>query len=306
MNTKESVITPEQIKTIASQLKKTRAAYEPLIDFHSEMFIAQEESKKYLDLEPLILEPKNVKLKIDSGNSLTDTSAFIVDLNQAEELLVKICDIAQKRAVELRGSAEKIVESLSNKSLNVRELFNSLLQNDRETFKNIAQNLNLNEDVLVFFICQSMLPSVETCAAQLAHYLQSESDAASLDEQFVWNRGYCPICGNYPQMAFLNQSGEKHLICSFCMHNWKASRMGCSLCQNKEKDKQHYFFNEEEKEYRVDLCDNCGQYIKVVDVRELSRAFYAPLEMLCTIHLDMQAMGHGYTSVVPNEISESK
>jgi FdhE protein len=79
--------------------------------------------------------------------------------------------------------------------------------------------------------------------------------------------------------------------------------MGCSLCQNREKGKQHYFFNEEEKEYRVDLCDNCGKYIKVIDLRELTRDFYPPLEMICTIHLDMQAIKQGYVSVVQNKIS---
>lgn len=299
-----STITSEQISNSASYLKQIRPAYEPLIDFHKEMFIAQEESKAYLDLDPIVIDHNKLKLKINNGMPLTDSSKFVIDPGQAETLLLKLCNMALEKAPHLSRSAEQIIMAFSKKKFKVENIFNALLKNDYNVLENILKPVDINADALIFFAFEAMIPSIQTCSAQLSHYLRPESKVISSPEELLWKKGYCPVCGNIPQMGFFNQDGEKHLVCSFCLQRWKTSRMGCSLCQNSEKDKQHYFFNEEEKEYRVDLCDNCGKYIKFVDLRELTRAFYPPLEMLCTLHLDMQAIEQGYVGVVQNKVSE--
>jgi len=97
-------------------------------------------------------------------------------------------------------------------------------------------------------------------------------------------------------MAFLDKDGKRHLKCCFCSHEWLVKRMGCVFCENNDKDYQHYFFNNEEKEYRVNLCDNCHNYIKMVDLRQIERAFYPKLEQIATLHLDMQAKEKGYAN----------
>ena len=74
--------------------------------------------------------------------------------------------------------------------------------------------------------------------------------------------------------------------------------MGCVFCGNRDPALQHYFFKQEEKEYRVDLCDHCRRYLKLVDLRELTRDFYPRLEQVCSLHLDMEAREKGYTSMV--------
>ena len=61
-----------------------------------------------------------------------------------------------------------------------------------------------------------------------------------------------------------------------------------------------YFYSEEEKEYRVDVCDGCGKYIKTVDIRKTDRLLYPPLEQVSTLHLDIQAREKGLKSVNPS------
>jgi len=70
--------------------------------------------------------------------------------------------------------------------------------------------------------------------------------------------------------------------------------MGCVFCDSMEKDDQHYFFSSEEKEYRVYMCDNCHNYLKLVDLRELDRSFFPKLEQISTLHLDYKAQEKGY------------
>ena len=45
----------------------------------------------------------------------------------------------------------------------------------------------------------------------------------------------------------------------------------------------HYIFSEEEKDLRVDLCDKCNKYLKTLDMREVDRLIYPPLEQVATL-----------------------
>jgi len=72
--------------------------------------------------------------------------------------------------------------------------------------------------------------------------------------------------------------------------------MGCVFCENSDAELQNYFYSEEEKEYRVNLCDHCHSYIKMVDLRQMDRAFHPNLELVSTLHLDMKAREKGYVN----------
>ncbi|MBF0469372.1 MAG: formate dehydrogenase accessory protein FdhE [Desulfamplus sp.] len=334
ITSEDRAITSEQIKKSASKLRQARPAYEELINFYEEFFLAQEESRQRLDIDPIEIELDKLKLKSDSGMPLVDSSWFRIDPEQAEILLKKICTLALNKTQKLSSAAKKILQCLSENRFKPEDIFSSLLQDGRTLLKETSKEIDVPEAELIFFAFWAIAPAIRIGAEQLGFCLakerpdleksdvemempdlessvkrkniETENTLAGAGLNSDWKKGYCPICGNLPQMAFLNQDGEKYLICGFCQHQWKTSRMGCALCQNKEKEKQHYFYNEEEKEYRVDLCDSCGKYIKLIDLRELTRDFYPQLELLCTLHLDIQATEQGYSSVLPTISKEEK
>ena len=55
-----------------------------------------------------------------------------------------------------------------------------------------------------------------------------------------------------------------------------------------------YLYAEEEKGYRIDVCDKCKKYIKTVDSREITREVILPVEDIATLHLDIIAEEEGY------------
>jgi FdhE protein len=61
----------------------------------------------------------------------------------------------------------------------------------------------------------------------------------------------------------------------------------------------HYFFSEEEEDYRVDVCDACKKYLKTVDTRKIEHPVYALVEQISTLHLDMLAQEQGLESGSP-------
>ena len=97
----------------------------------------------------------------------------------------------------------------------------------------------------------------------------------------------------------LRDEGERFLTCSLCAHEWRSQRIYCPFCDNKDQQTLHYFFSEEERDYRVDVCDKCKRYIKTIDTRKVKRPVYSFVEQISTLHLDMLAQEQGLRSGIP-------
>lgn len=287
---------PEQLKHTCDQIKKNRPSYQPILDFYYQVFLAQEQSKQHISLPAVVIEPDLLKIKQKNEMPLIDPSEFLIDLKQAALSFEKICELACDLAPKLSSSARILKKAYIEKTLDLNALYSAILNNQNSFLNDLAGHLNVPEPELVFFGYVSMTPSIQVCAEQLAAYLIGMPGL---------EKGYCPICGNHPDMAFLDQDGRRHLKCAFCSHKWRVKRMGCTFCDNNDKDMQHYFFSDEEKEYRVALCDNCHHYIKMVDLRQMDREFYPNLELISTLHLDMKAREKGYNNgeSITNEVS---
>lgn len=277
----------EQLKQTADQIKKIRPAYQTILDFYSQVFMAQEQSKQTIILPPIVIKSDLLKIKHKHQMPLIDQSEFIIDQKESLLLFEKITDLAEDLAPRLSASAKVLKTCLKDPDFDIETLFFAILNNQTSVLHDLSGRLQVPENEIVFFGYASMIPSIQLCAEQLGTYL---------DQTWEVKKGYCPVCGNHPDMAFLDKDGKRHLKCCFCAHEWDVKRMGCVFCENNDKDMQQYFFSDEEKEYRVNLCDHCHNYIKVVDLRQMDRAFYPNLELISTLHLDLKAREKGYTN----------
>ncbi len=281
----------EEIKKAGEQLKQTSPTYAPMIDFYLELFLAQEDSQQNsqenlqhkLALDSMFQDSDIVNKKNEHDMPLMDLSGFSIDFKEAETLMGILCKLAREKAPKLADSAAILARGMEEGRVDMKNLSSALLKEDDETVSRMADSLGLPHQDLAFFAFTAMAPSIRMGGQQAGLYLEKE---------VPWNKGYCPVCGNIPSLGFLDQDGRKHLVCGFCMHTWQTKRIGCLFCGTKENT--GYFYSKEEKAYRVDMCDHCKRYMKMVDLRELPRSFYPPLEQLCTLHLDMQALDRGY------------
>nr|NJM00882.1 formate dehydrogenase accessory protein FdhE [Desulfobacula sp.] len=277
--------TLDQLQQTARTITNLRPAYREILDFYKEVFRVQEESLKDIQLPPIMIEPGLLKIKQKNELPLIDPSEFLIDLKAAARTFADICGLAQALAPGLSANARFLEKALSRTAFDLEALFCALLNRHEKAVQDISRLLDVPAAELSLFGYLSMAPSIRACREQLEIYL------AGMPEL---QKGYCPVCGNPPDLGFLDQDGGQHLHCSFCSHEWKSGRMGCVFCKNNSKDMQHYFFNEEEKEYRVRLCDHCHRFIKLVDLRQMDREFFPDLERIATLHLDMQAREKGY------------
>jgi FdhE protein len=68
----------------------------------------------------------------------------------------------------------------------------------------------------------------------------------------------------------------------------------CPFCGNDEQQALAYFTIEGDERYRVDVCNVCKRYIKMVDFRESKEEANLDVEDIATLHLDMLANEEGY------------
>ena len=281
--------TVDQLKTSAGNIKRLRPFYSDILEFYTRVFEAREKSKPDISPAPVMMEQALLDLKKDNDMPLIDPARFKVDTDSATTLLITICDLAQEYAPNLATDAGRIQSAVKTCELDPNLLFRAILENMESVLNDISKTIHVPVPQLILFGTNSMAPSIAACAQQLEAYLE---------EDHKHMHGYCPICGSRPDLAILDEDGKRHLKCNLCSHQWMTKRMGCVFCDSSDPDKQQYFYTDDEKEYRVNLCDNCKNYIKVVDLRQMNRYFYPGLEVVATLHLDMKAEEKGYVGIV--------
>jgi FdhE protein len=277
-------LTPEQVQNAVEKVKKNKAVYDEILDFYGRVFDAQEDCRGRIQLEPLRISAGLQTAKAREKLPLIGIEAFVYDERESAKLFLNLCQLAATANPELAAAAGVILNAVE-KTIKTEELFAGLLNGNEALFENTANALEIEKPVLGFFTYNSLKPSLGACADQLAVYLNQNEP---------WLQGYCPICGNPPILSILEDEGRRKLVCSFCWHLWSAKRIHCPYCDSSQNKDLHYFYSEEEKDTRVDLCDHCKKYIKTFDTRKRERLIYPPLEQISTIHLDIKAQEMGF------------
>lgn len=123
--------------------------------------------------------------------------------------------------------------------------------------------------------------------------VRCETLLPKVDHRF-WRRGYCPVCGGWPDFAMLDRDrGANWLLCSRCDAIWLFLRLKCCFCNSSDSNVLGYY-TDEQQVYRLYTCDNCKGYIKTIDLRQTIPDVLLPLERIVTLALDKQAYQLGY------------
>ena len=256
----------DRIRKAVAAVKADRPAYEEVLDFYEKLFLAQETAKEQVHLEPIQISEELLSIKRKEELPLIDREDFAIDIEASETLLREICRVAMETNEVLAAAGTRVTGALDKGTLEASVLFSKVLKTDENYLAEGAQKLDIDKKILALLVYSSIRPSLSLCAEQLATYF---------DKDAIWKRGYCPICGSPPALSILRDEGERSLVCSFCGHEWQARRIYCPFCDNEDHKTLHYFFSEEEKDYRVDVCDACRKYLKTVDARKIEHPVYA-------------------------------
>lgn len=274
-------ILKDSLQTIQTY-RKMNPHYTELLDILEEILILREEYRRRMKGEIFPVEEKLIAAKMAGGFPLVDFSSLRCDLTEPKEYFLALLGIAEKRDP---GETVEMARKIRNGEI----LFHDLIY---ESFNPLPDEEEAAEDeedasfdLVELFIEESLRPALEQVVAR-------HGDAVTKAD---WSEGYCPICGREPKIGEIRGEEEtRYLFCNQCGFQWSFRRIRCPFCGNEEQQTLAYFTIEGDERYRVDVCNACKRYIKIVDFRETNRKVDMDVEDIATLHLDMLANDEGY------------
>jgi formate dehydrogenase accessory protein FdhE len=187
------------------------------------------------------------------------------------------------------AAARQIRLALEQGKLDTRELLPRVAAGEKAYADALIQSLQLDASLVWTLAWNTLRPAWQAWHRQLAPLMQGVE----------WRRGYCPVCGMAATLGELQDNGQvKHLRCSQCGADWLFPRMQCIYCGNEDHTTQSYFYPDGEREqHRIEVCDECGGYLKVSAAFSPTPVELLPVEDLATVHLDYIAQERGYARV---------
>ena len=132
-------ITSQQIKQAAAALKKQRPAYADLLNFYEQIFVAQEDSKDQIHLDPIEIDAEALTHKRQEKISLIGISEFVVDQLAAAALFKQICRIIEAGHKEMADAARAVQNAMVTGELDLQAVFKALLNTKDAYFKQIEK-----------------------------------------------------------------------------------------------------------------------------------------------------------------------
>jgi FdhE protein len=267
--------------------KQANPHYNDLLDILAETLILRAEYRKTMKDSIFSVDEKLISQKMEGGLPLIDFIGSKYDLARPKEYFNSLITIAEKSMPE---NAKEIINIIKNSQFDWEKMI--LASFDRSQEESLLESIKTGKeaeeilDMIDIFIEESLRPELEFIAEKYGKVVAKSG----------WSEGYCPICGKEPKIGEIRESedGRRYLFCHQCGHKWYFRRIKCPFCGNEEQHSLAYFAVEGEESHRVDVCNKCRRYIKMVDQLKTADELNLDIEDIATLHLDMLAYEEGY------------
>jgi formate dehydrogenase maturation protein FdhE len=221
--------------------------------------------------------------RLQSGQSLFENRSVPISHSLFRKALEELRFLLPQEAI--RSALDLLLALKPMAQENVETVLNELKTDSDSCIKRLAQITSTQADVVQFLLQTVLSPFFEN---QAGFY----RDLVGFD---CWRHGKCPMCGSEPAIARLaGEEGQRILACSLCRTEWKFDRLRCPFCESKELPFLRHFTVNDDKTHRVDCCNKCRRYLKVVDERISGHPASLPVENIITDQLDVLAREQGY------------
>jgi formate dehydrogenase maturation protein FdhE len=202
--------------------------------------------------------------------------------------LLHTCEQIVKALIEKdvkEDLVKKFLDELTSGKVSTIDLVDVALKGDAEYFESHGERLGL-DPALILFIANVL---IQPCLEEIAN----RTDPSFLER---WWRALCPVCGRRPIIAKL-KSRKRYLVCSLCGAEYLTDLFLCVNCGNIDPLTLRFLAPEGRTEFRIDFCEKCQHYLKVIDEEKLRRPISKGLEDIITIDLDFLAKTAGLIRV---------
>lgn len=265
--------------------KATSPHYNELLDILAEVLLLRQEQKKAIDNILFPVEERFIRAKIKGGFPLLDFTQIDYDITRPREYFLKLLNLAKQKGYD---GAVDLADDIVAGRLDFRQLLSGALAEATEEEDDIDPadgEGDISFEMIDFLLDESLRPELELVAEKFADLIYA----------LGWSEGYCPVCGEEPKIGEIKDEEETRILfCYRCGFKWSFDPIKCPFCGNQEYQSLAYFTVEGDERYRVDVCNSCNRYIKMVDSRGSVEQTNLDVEDLATLHLDLLAYEEGY------------
>lgn len=233
--------------------------------------------------EPPRLTPEQAREQLEAGRPLLRGQPLPLDRASLRRRWQAIGAVLARR----QGQAVSgLVNMVKAGQLDPAKLLDTVLQGQPEAVAAQAEALQLDPALTATVLRWTVFPVLASFQTALA----------ALPQLVPWPHGYCPICGSWPVLGeFRGLEHLRYLRCNWCAADWAFPRLACPFCGNHDHELLGYFQVEgEENRQRVNICDACRGYVKMVSTLTPLKPPHLLVTDLATLHLDLLAMERGY------------
>ncbi len=245
------------------------------------------------------LTAQEMRSKIEKGVHLLQNVQIEFDIEAVLELMIKLADAIERATNKNKlhklhlpwqtvnhSAAGRIRLALEERRLDIRDLLAHIAAGEKERLASAVERLGLDAGLVWSLAENALKPVLRSWCRQLS----------PLVEGFPWNKGTCFVCAAPAILGELQDNAQvKHLRCGACGADWQFRRLQCMYCGNEDHEAQRYLYEEKEKDkMRVEVCDKCRGYLKVISAFSPTPSDMLAVEDLATIHLDYIAQERGY------------
>lgn len=273
--------------TIVEQVIKEHPELRSPLELHKTIMIAQNRLREshgsgtnvnwkdktvIRDLQQKVLD-SNQPIAASLSPDIFDSRALTLIYEQLGDMLIE------------KGIGERWIKKLSEEiksgRISLIDAAGAALKEDTGFFQACGKKFNADPALMLFIISSLIQPCLEDIA--------DNAERPFLDG---WWQAQCPVCGRLPFVARI-KSRKRYLVCPLCKAEYLADMFLCASCGNGDPGTLKFLAPQEHPEFRVDFCEKCRHYLKVIDEDRLKKPVPKGLEDIMTINLDLMAKDAG-------------
>ncbi len=220
--------------------------------------------------------PRDAPARLARGAPMLAPEEFRADPAALYQLSAEVCAITARHRPEFAAEFDAIRAWLESEHKSILTVAAEFLRG--EGFR-AGEEIGLDGSLLAYLFNNALHPFLRRYAKALSPFV----------DESIWYRPRCPVCGGEPDFAALEkETGARRFLCSRCDAEWTFWRVACPFCGSDDPEQQKYSVTDDQV-YRLCLCEQCGRYLKTIDLRETEDERWLPVERIMTLALDLAA-----------------
>jgi FdhE protein len=277
-----------KIEKAIHKIEKELPTLKSVLDAFKEIFIGRALLKTNLiDLRDIPISPPD-SFQFSQGVPLLSGEMLSRFIDSWESSVDSMMPYIEKGFPKIKPELTRLKAAMEKGHLNLKDCMKALLEGQEKKTDETALNLETDPLILRFILDQLMKPFLERRIERTRPLIQA----------LAWHKGYCPLCGSFPELSFLKEvEGQRWLRCSLCGYEWRFMRTKCPFCENDDHEEMELYFVEGREHERAELCYQCKRYIVNIDTRNFAEEVVTEVAAIGMLYLDILAQGKGFLPV---------